>query len=259
MNVSDAGRLDIDAIERDVAALTVGSPIHYVPVTGSTNALARELALAGATPGTLVITDYQSAGRGRQGRIWDAKPGQDLTFSLILRPLFSPHLLTMACAVAVADALAGSAGIAARIKWPNDVLVDGKKLCGILIETDGVTTIAGIGINVGGTFTGDPELGQRAASLADVGAGALSRERLLVEVLRRLAAIYDDLQSSGAAAATRLMRQWTAELETLGRVVTVHQHDGEITGYAEAVESDGALVLRLDDGTRAVVRWGDVL
>ncbi|MEO7002564.1 MAG: biotin--[acetyl-CoA-carboxylase] ligase [Ktedonobacterales bacterium] len=267
---SDA--LDVAAIRRGIAGRLLGKRLVYIPAIGSTNTHAMELARAGATEGTLVTTDDQTAGRGRVGRIWKALPGQQLILSLILRPSFPPHLLVMASALAVAEAIAGVCappGVAdtagtpeVAIKWPNDVLVAGKKVCGILIETSEGIAILGMGLNVTGSLADDAELAARATTLADAYWRPISRTELAIELLQRLDARYASLQQGSVAAQHALRAAWRARLITLGRRVTIRQHAGQsettLTGVAEDVDADGALLLRRDDGQRVVITWGDV-
>ncbi|HEV2238035.1 MAG TPA: biotin--[acetyl-CoA-carboxylase] ligase, partial [Ktedonobacterales bacterium] len=138
----------------------LGDPLIYLPTIGSTNSHAAELARDGAHDGTLVLTDAQPEGRGRVGRRWRSMPRQQLLFSLVLRPAFPAHFLVMAAALAVADAIDAVAGVPVAIKWPNDVLFEGRKLCGILIETGtgaaGAYAVLGIGLNINGSLEGDP-------------------------------------------------------------------------------------------------------
>src|SRR5690242_21469608 len=144
--------LDHARLRTAISGLRLGHPLIYFPALDSTNSHAAELARAGAAEGTLVTTDDQTAGRGRIGRAWKSLPGQQLALSLVLRPAFPPHFLVMASALAVAAAIETVAGLTPAIKWPNDVLVDGRKVCGILIETSPGAAILGIGLNVNGSL-----------------------------------------------------------------------------------------------------------
>ena len=178
--------LDVEAIRSAIGDIRLGRPLLYFPVIGSTSTHVMELARAGAEPGLLVIADEQTAGRGRIGRSWTSLPGRQLEFSLLLKPTFPSYYLVMASAVAVAEAIEAVAAIPAGIKWPNDVEVDGRKVCGILIETAGDIAVLGIGINVSGSLAGDPLLASTATTLVDAAGHDVSRELLLVDLLRRL-------------------------------------------------------------------------
>jgi BirA family transcriptional regulator, biotin operon repressor / biotin---[acetyl-CoA-carboxylase] ligase len=250
--------LDGAALETALAGLRLGTPLLYFPTLPSTNTHAAELARGGATEGTLVTTDDQTAGRGRIGRTWKSLPGQQLALSLVLRPTFPPHFLVMAAALAVAEAVETETGLRTAIKWPNDVQVDGRKVCGILIETSPGYAILGIGLNVNGSLQGDPDLSSRATTLAAAAGHDHSREALAAELLRRLDDLYAALATGDATACATIHTAWRARLATLGRRITVAQHDAPLTGVAEDVDADGALLLRLDDGTLRSITWGDV-
>jgi BirA family biotin operon repressor/biotin-[acetyl-CoA-carboxylase] ligase len=250
--------LDVALLGEALRDSRLGMPLIYFPSLDSTNSHAFELAREGAAEGTLIMTDDQTAGRGRIGRTWKSLPGQQLAFSLVLRPTFPAHFLVMAAAVAVADAVSGVTGLPADIKWPNDVLVQGRKVCGILIETSEGFAVLGIGINANGSLADDPELGARATTLAQERGAVVSREALAAEVLRGLDRIYTALMSGGAAAQEDLRDIWRARLVTLGRPVTLRQGEATVAGVAEDVDADGALLLRLGSGTLKPVTWGDV-
>lgn len=250
--------LNVAALRASLTGLRLGNPLIYFPALPSTNSHAAALAHAGASEGTLVTTDDQTAGRGRIGRPWKALPGQMLALSLVLRPTFPPHFLVMAAALAVAETIEQFAGPRAGIKWPNDVLVDERKVCGILIEVSEDVAILGIGLNVNGSFARDPDLAARATTLEQATGHPLSRETLLAELLRRLDSLYGLLQTANGNAQQTIRDLWRTRLVTLGRRVTVHQGAGALAGLAEDVTPDGALLLRLDNGTQRIITWGDV-
>jgi BirA family biotin operon repressor/biotin-[acetyl-CoA-carboxylase] ligase len=250
--------LDVVALAEAVHDLHLGHPLVYFPALGSTNTHAIELARDGAVEGTVVTTDEQTAGRGRIGRAWKSLPGQQLALSVILRPRFPPHFLVMASALAVVGAIEQVAGLEAGIKWPNDVQVEGRKVCGILIETGSGYAVVGIGLNVNGTLAGDAELAARATTLAAAAGYSVSREPVAAALLRRLDGLYAELQADGKKAQRAVREAWRVRLVTLGRQVTLRQGDREVSGVAEDVNSDGGLLLRRDDGSMQTVTWGDV-
>ncbi|MFI5273195.1 MAG: biotin--[acetyl-CoA-carboxylase] ligase [Ktedonobacterales bacterium] len=262
----EAAPLDVAAVEAEIVPLRLGHPFLYFPAVASTNTTAAQLARDGAAEGTLVTTDDQTAGRGRIGRVWRSLPGQQLAVSLVLRPSFPPHFLVMASALAVAEAIdavvAPSAEtVSAEIKWPNDVLLAGRKVCGILIETSTDFAVLGIGVNVNSSLAADAALAAHATTLAEVVGRPIARETLLVALLRRLDAHYADLSgSSGGAVARQAVRdRWRARLVTLGQSVRIAQGDQPpLEGVAEGVDADGVLLLRRADGTLRAVTWGDV-
>lgn len=250
--------LDVEALRRGLAGLQLGGRVVYAPEVGSTNTLAGELASDGAAEGTLVTTDFQTAGRGRVGRVWKERPNRQLALSLILRPGFPPHFLVMASALAVAQGIEAITGAQPDIKWPNDVLLHGRKVCGALVEMSEGVAILGIGVNVNGELGDDPELQGRATTLAAALGHPVSREALAVEIVRRLDARYAALQTGGAAVQRELRGAWRARLVTLGQRVAIRQREATLHGLAEEVADDGALLLRLDDGQLTTVLWGDV-
>jgi len=241
----------------------IGRHILYYPSVDSTNDVARELAREGVLEGIVVLADEQKAGRGRRGRRWLAPAGTCLLFSLLLRPPLPPHQcqrLTMACSLALAEAIESHTGLAIGLKWPNDLLIGGKKVGGILTEL-GVEkeqleyAIVGIGLNVNLDFT-LPEvasLKEQATSLAQELGVPVAREPLLACILNRLEARYLALCSGWSPH-----QEWTARLAMLGQQVMISGPDGEMKGQAEGVDKDGALLLRLEDGRVMRVLAGDV-
>jgi len=174
----------------------------------STQTLCRRLGAAGVSEGAVVVADHQTAGRGRRGRVWQARPGVGLLFSCLLRPNLPPARwseLTVTAAVAVAEAIETTAEVTARLKWPNDVLVGDRKLAGVLAQgVVGPTpfVVLGVGINVGGDHGQWPaDLATRAVSLAELG-HPVSREALLAAVLARLLSRYERLLLDGPAIGT---------------------------------------------------------
>lgn len=250
--------LDVADLHARLVGLRLGRPLLYFPAIGSTNTHAVELAREGAAEGTLVTTDDQTAGRGRIGRAWRSLPGQQLALSLVLRPSFPPQFLIMASAIAVAETASELTGAPAEIKWPNDVLIAGRKVCGILIESSGGFVVLGVGLNVNGSLAGDPELAARATTLAEAAGGPISREAVAAALLTRLDAYYFQLQSGGDQARTQIREEWRARLVTLGRTVTLRQGEEAVAGFAQDVNADGALLLRLPSGGLRTVTWGDV-
>ncbi|GAC1434561.1 MAG: biotin--[acetyl-CoA-carboxylase] ligase [Chloroflexota bacterium] len=263
------GPLDWRRVLRDLhtrhVAATPGTFV-YLPASASTNSHARTLAGMGAPHGTVVLADDQTAGRGRMGRSWSVPPRTGLTLSIILRQkgtaprdrvrARAPEVV-MATAVAVHDLARLDLEIAASLKWPNDLLVAGRKACGILVESAGPTAggdalVVGIGLNVNASPRG---LEDRATCLAAARGAALDRETVLRALLRRLDSIYDVVESGGAGVRDR----WRAALETLGRPVVVYLPTGDVLrGYAEDVTGDGALQVRDGEGRLQIVYAADV-
>jgi BirA family biotin operon repressor/biotin-[acetyl-CoA-carboxylase] ligase len=255
---NESTALGIDLIARALAGAPLPFTLRYFPTLDSTNTYAMRLPPGEAQEGLVIVTDHQTAGRGRAGRVWEGFARQQLTFSVILTPSFAANWLMMASALAVHEAITGVTRLAPAIKWPNDVLIGGKKVCGILIETSGEIAVIGIGVNVNGSLAHLPELATRATTLEDEADLPLSREALAAAILLALAKHYEALRSQGDAGREAVRVAWRDRLITLGAEVRVDQGQTQMTGWAEDVAEDGALVVRRDDGERVLITWGDV-
>jgi BirA family biotin operon repressor/biotin-[acetyl-CoA-carboxylase] ligase len=256
--------LSVSSIEAALGTGWVGQRVIYYPAVGSTNNEAKRLAMSGAPEGTLVIADHQTAGRGRLSRRWWSPPEGCLLSSLIFRPTFlMPHQaqrLTMACALAVCDAIAEVTGLAAAVKWPNDVLLEGRKVCGLLAELGIVGSqldyvVVGIGLNVNVSFLekGAPALLTSAISLKEALGRRVSRLRVLAALLGYVEARYEHLRGGALPHG-----EWQSRLATVGQVVQVTMLNHTLTGLAIGVDADGALLVRRTDGQVERVLAGDV-
>lgn len=239
--------------------LRLAHPIYLVHQISSTNDQARQMAEAGAPEGLLLVAEEQTAGRGRAGRRWLTPPGTALALSLVLRPTLPAALgarLTMLAGVAACEAVELVAGVRASLKWPNDVLIGGRKVGGILVESalrdeDLEFAVLGLGLNV--SWAPPPEQVDYPATCVDAEAGrAVDRLKLLRALLAGVEARYSVL------AGPALFDDWRARLETLGRPVVVQLDSETWTGQAEAVEADGALLVRTEAGALRRVLAGDV-
>jgi BirA family biotin operon repressor/biotin-[acetyl-CoA-carboxylase] ligase len=236
-----------------------GSVRHELGEVDSTQEIARRLADAGAPEGTVVVAEHQRAGRGRGGRAWLDRPGENLLFSLVLRPALNaaatPQLALLA-AVAVAEAIENATALAPAIKWPNDVLLEGRKVAGILAEAasfgDASThVILGIGLNVNQRDF-PPDLAPRVTSLAQRIGHAVDRRRLLELLLERLERWYDAYLARGFTA---IGPEWSRRAVTPGQTVTT----GRLRGTALALDRDGALLVRDGSGRTHRVVAGEVV
>ncbi|HZU01965.1 MAG TPA: biotin--[acetyl-CoA-carboxylase] ligase [Ktedonobacteraceae bacterium] len=284
---SSTTQFNIALLQQQLRTLSfaIGNRLVYVPTVGSTNVLAMQLARAGSEEGLLVLTDSQSAGKGRHGRRWVDVYGCNILSSLLLRPLFPLYLLVMIASLAVVEAIqgvVGEHGITATIKWPNDVLVGNRKVAGILVETSHdrsgqLVAIVGIGVNVNGRLTFEegvaPEMAAltaTATTLETVYGQQISREFFLAALLRHIEAYYLALQQeartsslSNSIASTgpisRSVREkWRSYLSTLDRTIQVRQGDTVLEGIAEDVNETGELLLRLHSGEHISISWGDI-
>ena len=229
----------------------------------STNLEAVRQAKAGAAEGLSIIAREQTRGRGRLHRSWHSPKDAGLYLSIVLRPQFEISrwpLITLAAALAVADALMKTSDLKVDIKWPNDVCVQEQKLCGILAETvetgTGLAAILGIGINL--TPESIPlELKHQATSVEAATRIAVQRDVLVNELLSAIAERYELLQTKDGAEHT--VREWCANSSyAFGRQVRVSIGEESFTGVTQGLERDGALRVELADGTTKSVRAGDV-
>jgi BirA family transcriptional regulator, biotin operon repressor / biotin---[acetyl-CoA-carboxylase] ligase len=241
--------------------------IRVVAETGSTNADLLAEAAGGAPEGTVLVAEAQSAGRGRVGRSWVSPPRAGLTVSVLLRPALVPATswswVPLLAGVALASSLQADAAVDARLKWPNDVMVDGAKLAGILAERADDAIVVGAGVNVSASRDELPEPGATSlapTSLALAGAACLDRQQLLAGLLAELERWY--LTWSGQAgdvAASGLAAAYLRLCDTLGRQVRVSMPGGRIVaGMASDVDASGRLVISTDSGAVSVSA-GDVV
>jgi BirA family biotin operon repressor/biotin-[acetyl-CoA-carboxylase] ligase len=228
--------------------------LHYEPSCSSTQELARAAGARGAEEGWTVVTDLQREGRGRQGRSWVAPPETALLFSTILRP---PRdvlpLLPLLAALAVAGGVEVSTGAVPDLKWPNDILLHGKKLAGILLERPaGSDVVLGVGLNVNQTHGDLPDGG---TSLALELGHEVEREPLLAAILNDLGNAYERADREGVSW---IVPGWRSRSSMLGQAVAFHRDGAQIRGIAEDIAEDGALQVRLEDGSRVSVVAGEV-
>ena len=244
-------RLSIPLVTSMTRQTLFGRALRYYDEIESTNAEAKSLAADGAPEGTVVIAECQTAGRGRLGRRWVSPAGKGLLFSVILRPalpMSDAHLLTLVAATAAAEAIEGHTGVAVRIKWPNDLYVDDRKLGGILTEVSGEQdeidwVIVGIGVNVNTEYGELPvPLRRTAASLKMAGGQLFDRSELLARILLSLEAAYVATLRSGFGSALEAFR----DRDYLGRkTVSVQTREGPVVGEALGIDDRGALLLQL--------------
>ena len=226
--------------------------VRRLAETDSTNRYALDLARAGAPDGVVVVADHQRAGRGRLGRTWTAPPGASLLVSVLLRPELPPeerHVVVMAAAVAMAEALELTARVNASTKWPNDLLVGNRKIAGILAEATGDAVVVGIGVNL--DWPEIPRELEGVATACNLESGrTTSRDELLAGFLVRYDLRLADLDET--------RRRYRLGLGTLGRRVRVERADGTLVGRAVDVDDAGRLLVEVD-GSIEVIASGDVV
>jgi BirA family biotin operon repressor/biotin-[acetyl-CoA-carboxylase] ligase len=241
-----------------------GREMRGTETIGSTNTEAAEWAREGAPEGSVFVTEYQSAGRGRHGRTWTAKKGQNLMFSVVLRPSLEADrlgLVTVAASVAVAEAVEDFvAPQRATLKWPNDVLLEGRKTCGMLLESslsggrEAEAVVLGVGLNVNQTDFPDA-LADTATSLRLAAGRAVPRAPLFARLLRRLEVRYEAVEAGDVDAVREAFHD---RLATLGEPTSlrVSEREAPIRGVVRGITDTGALRLDTPDGPR-VVHAGD--
>jgi BirA family biotin operon repressor/biotin-[acetyl-CoA-carboxylase] ligase len=255
---SDLDRPPLSATRLRAALVTPGglwTDLQVKEETGSTNADAAAAARAGAAEGLIVVAESQTAGRGRLDRQWVSPPRAGLTLSVVLKPPSRYQWLPLLAGVALVETVRRLGELDAVLKWPNDLLIDGRKCAGILAESVGDAVVVGIGLNV---TLREPELPRPdATSLLLAGSACTDRDPLLRALLRTLADRY--LRWREDPEGTALREAYRVHCGTLGQPVRVALPDGStLTGTASDVDSAGRLVVAGSDGTPTAVAAGDI-
>jgi len=250
--------LSVATITKDLETRFVGQRVIYYPSLTSTNEVAKREAQHGAAEGTVILADEQTAGKGRLKRVW-LSPKGSIALSIILYPSLS-HLpsLIMLASLAVVHGIEAATGLKTQVKWPNDILINGRKVCGILIESDvqgnAVNySIIGIGINVNLRLADFPEIQSIATSLSDEIGREVSRLSIIRCLLAETERLYLALRTGEA-----IYEEWRDSLTTLGKRVHVKIGETIYEGIAESVARDGSLLLSSADGSLTRIVAGDV-
>jgi BirA family biotin operon repressor/biotin-[acetyl-CoA-carboxylase] ligase len=257
--------LRIDQIQDGLTTERLSKQIHYFAEVDSTNSHARRLAEHGARAGEIVIAESQTHGRGRLGRPWISPAHVNLYLSVILRPQLPPidaPQITLMAAVALAEALAPFIPVVPEIKWPNDILAEGRKLAGILSESachaeliDFV--ILGIGVNINYPVESMPDaIRKRATSIISLAGASVAREDVVRRLIQALDRCYGELEETGFQT---LAPRWEARFRLRGKKVRVEMTDRIISGTARGIDRDGALLLEDSRGDLQRVVAGDVI
>ena len=254
--------MTIDSIRAALGPHPWADRLVVVPEIGSTNTALKQMAAQGAPSGTVLIADRQSSGRGRLGRSFDSPAGMGLYFSLLLRPALDPVRVphaTLRAGLATAEAVERCTSLQAGIKWPNDLVIGAKKLCGILSEAGSSSSgaldwlVIGIGVNVNQSLEDfPPELREMASSLRILG-HPVSRGVLAAELIRQLSDLEADLQEP-----ERYLPRYEARCITLRQEVQLLRGDSVTPAYALGIAPDGGLRVRLRDSSETVVASGEV-
>lgn len=259
--LSAPDRLLADEIARGLDTRFVGRRLYCYDTLDSTNDTAFRLGEQGVPEGACVIAEYQRKGRGRLGRVWESPKAENLLLSVLLRPRLAPAevaKVTLAMAVSVVKTVEELAGQNVQIKWPNDVLWKGRKLCGILMEmsaeSDRVNfVVAGLGVNLN---TGPGALPPGSTSLAEITGSRVHRVSFVRALLRR---IEKDYLRLGEGGLEELGRDWEEHSATTGHRIRAILQGRTVEGQAMGIDTDGALWIRSDNGLQERILTGDVL
>ncbi|RZD14727.1 MAG: biotin--[acetyl-CoA-carboxylase] ligase [Candidatus Acidulodesulfobacterium ferriphilum] len=269
-DLKDMNYIDIFEIKKNLKGSFIGKNIYYEEKVDSTNTLARELSAKGVKNGSVVISDYQEKGRGRNGKIWTSPCGCNIYMSIILKPKFSPEVaqgMTILAAVSVADAIAEVASLKPQIKWPNDILIDSKKVSGILTEMSTQNMIiehiiVGIGINVNAEEN-DIEDGIKniATSLlieskkTDGFTGLLNRNKLITSILNKFDKYYEMFLSTGLSSVLQYYQKY---FNMIGKEIEINIKDKRVKGQVVGIDSKGALLLKTGENELEKVVSGEI-
>ena len=241
----------------------IGRDVRYKETIDSTNLYARRLGEDGAAEGVLVVADEQTAGKGRSGRHWTTPPGSAIAMSVLLRPRIAPErisMVTLVMGLAVAKAVRELYGLDALIKWPNDVVVNGKKICGILTEMSAELMAVNyivIGVGINSNMKEFPEEIRTTATSVALELGQdISRSQLIAEVMKHFETLYRCFLET--SDLSRIMSDYNAILVNTGRRVRVLEPGNEYSAQALGTDRLGRLLVRTDEGTVREVYAGEV-
>jgi BirA family biotin operon repressor/biotin-[acetyl-CoA-carboxylase] ligase len=255
---------DVDRISSELSSTIFKEQIHIYGEVDSTNSIARDLAKEGKPEGTVILAQTQKEGHGRLKRRWESPEG-GLWFSMILRPEIvasEATKITLMAGLAIAETLRNNYQINALVKWPNDVLIHGKKVCGMMTEmrTKGPDIdhiILGIGINVNFQVSDLPkDLRTKTTTLKEELKRELNLEELLLHVLKSISYYYEILKQDGSRT---ILNKWKGSSDTLGRRVRIELEQESIEGMAQDLDENGALILKTDSGDSQKIFAGDCI
>lgn len=254
--------LTAESIRASLPTRVIGQNLVVLPVTDSTNNEAKRMALLGAPHGTVVIAEEQTGGKGRLGRAWRSPPGRGLWFSLLLRPHCSPQQasrMTLLAGLVICRTLRKVAGVPAKVKWPNDVVIGSRKICGILTEMGAEMeqveyVVIGPGVNIHeGSYPDD--IRERAITLEEATGKKWNRAYLMRLFLEEFEHILDENQKNGLQTLLPAYRDLCV---TLGRTVYCDRGGTELRGTAVDITEEGELVVETETGERAIIYSGEV-
>jgi len=253
-----------EILEKFLAGKFFGQKLYYYSETGSTNDVAFSLGVGGASEGTVIIADSQNKGKGRMQRIWHSPPGTNIYTSVILRPkirLSKASQIPITAGVAVAETLSKYCPDKVHLKWPNDVLIGGKKVCGILAQIKMSENaidfiVLGIGINVNMSREQIPhDIKDIATSLSIETGREISRQELIISLYENLAKCYKQLVQKGFRP---IKEKWLSLTLMTGQMIQVMFKNEKMEGKAAGIDDDGSLILLTNENKKVKVSAGDV-
>ncbi|MCM1056885.1 MAG: biotin--[acetyl-CoA-carboxylase] ligase [Firmicutes bacterium] len=255
--------LDKPKLEAAIDTEWAGKNVCYFNELDSTNLRAKLEAEDGAPEGTLVVADMQTAGRGRQGRSWNSPGGTNVYFTLILKPAYEPDrasMVTLVMALAVAEGICNTCGLATEIKWPNDVIVNGRKVCGILTEMSAEQgairyVVIGVGVNVG-LQKFPPKIAAVATDLQAECGREVSRSTLIANIMKVFEKYYESFRRKGDLSG--ILDRYNSLLVNRDREVRVLDPKGEFRGIARGINRRGELLVEREDGSTQEIYAGEV-
>ncbi len=248
----------MEIVLKDLHTAVVGRSILHYPSLPSTMDLAKKLAGEGMAEGAVVLCDEQTEGRGRQGRKWFDSPASSILMSIIFRPTVAQlPQLNMLASLAIVLTIEKVAGVKSAVKWPNDVLIKGKKVAGILVENvfEGnalQASIVGVGLNVSLDVTAHPEIASIATSLSAELGRELGRDEVLKPLLEEMDALYQAVKRG-----EDVYGRWLPYVETVGKTVRIKSGKSVEEGLAQSVNPDGSITLRRADGSLVTIATGE--
>jgi BirA family biotin operon repressor/biotin-[acetyl-CoA-carboxylase] ligase len=248
----------MEVVLKDMRTAIVGRCILHYPSLPSTMDLAKKLAGEGSQEGTIVLCDEQTEGRGRQGRKWLASPGASILLSAVFRPTLQQlPQLNMLASLAIVLTVQKVAEAKSSVKWPNDVLIKGRKVAGILVENvfEGhalQASIVGVGLNLNLNVTAHPEIASIATSLSVEAGRQFDRDEVLKPLLEEMDALYQAVKRG-----EDVYQQWLPHVETLGKSVRIKSGRAVEEGLAQSVNPDGSITLRRADGSLVTIATGE--
>jgi len=261
--IESGSLLNVGAVLEKLRGSSLYKQFHWLGTVPSTQALAKQMGEENAPHGTLVWAEYQTGGRGRRGRIWEAAKGENLIFSLLLRSSFPADDLfwvTACLGLAVCQGLEAVASLAGMIKWPNDIFLEGNKVGGILTEArfDGSLTryiVSGLGLNVNWNPQKAKEMPYPVTSVSREARASIKREDLLGEILQGFEREFSFLE---CGKRRHIEEAWLSRFILFGKRVIVIRDDGEFEGIVTGLRKDGALLIQRSNGIEEPVFAGDV-